>query len=276
MLFGLSRIQSLAAPSLSRATAALCSSFSLVRPTLRSTNLSIVRPLGLRSFSRLSPHASITNAFVRPFHASSFVARDNDNDSRVTRQSFVTKEATAGPPIFSGYVWLSAGAVGFSVLSLWISNELLNLSLLTMTELGFLVGGMTFAGAASLAFTVQKWFSISPESVHKLTWNRLRKDPQIYEIFGKSIQTSSFRAYMSRGGLAKFNVLGYQISSRPSLDLLFEISGTKHKGMVYVVVEKKRSEYLYQQLFVHIPATGQRVVLEGDGKVDILQGVIYF
>lgn len=110
------------------------------------------------------------------------------------------------------------------------------------------------------------------------------------------------------GGLAKFNVLGYQISSRPSLDLLFEISGTKHKvntstgfclllccifatfnhlikkppekahsqsfwqehylfcwikGMVYVVVEKKRSEYLYQQLFVHIPATGQRVVLEG-------------
>jgi hypothetical protein len=144
-------------------------------------------------------------------------------------------------------------AYGFTKISLYITTQLMSITLTDAVWFGFGSGFVVAAATASTAALTWNTFdSVRPEPVYLAALNKIRKDPNITDILGPIGFQSKFnsgfmRSYKLDGGSLGFGPghRGFALNvgrgpnnklvwRYPRIQMMFQVYGSKHQALVTV------------------------------------------
>jgi len=146
-----------------------------------------------------------------------------------------------------------AFAYGFTKISLYITTQLMSITLTDAVWFGFGSGFLASTATAVAAVVTWNTFdSVRPEPVYRAAMNKIREDPAITSILGPIGLQSKFnsgfmRSYKLDGGSLGFGPghRGFALNvgrgddnklvwRYPRIQMMFQVYGTKHQALVTV------------------------------------------
>lgn len=166
-----------------------------------------------------------------------------------------------------------------------IGDFMASTSFYDVGTISFSAGIITSGVVAVILSYASRLFVVRPELVYKQLLRRLKTDPMVTEHLGRSINAGKFRAYnLSQGGprvlAEKGKTTGdYEGWERfwktRKLEMIFQLEGSKDKGMVSFEAQKSLNGKLrFNSIVLDCVKSGERVVLEGDGGIKVYQGKV--
>ena len=160
----------------------------------------------------------------------------------------------------------------FTKASLYITTNLMSITLTDAVWFGFLAGFGTAAVTATTTFGIYSTFdSVRPEPVHKMAMEKLVNDPEVIKLLGpvslglQNMQAGYVRAYKIDGGDVGIGKghrgwalpLGYGSKSKlvwryPRIQMNFQIYGSKYQSLVTVEAINKRGKTMLNMVALDV------------------------
>eukprot|EP00808_Paulinella_micropora_P019609 g20352.t1 len=197
----------------------------------------------------------------------------SETEDEVPKKKLTLKERfIANKPQMKKYAILSGiGACTYAILSsgLYLVELWEHMHYQDMGEAGFWTGVGTTLVMGGTVMLGSRAFVITPDAAYWHTLKKVTTDPKVLESLGKSAP-GHFRAYSVIGGHPRVFADAASAYDRwdrfwhpKTVQLLFQLKGTKADGLVAAEVCIRAEEYDYQLLTVNNLTTNDRVVLEG-------------
>eukprot|EP01025_Chloroclados_australasicus_P051815 TRINITY_DN6038_c1_g1_i1.p1 TRINITY_DN6038_c1_g1~~TRINITY_DN6038_c1_g1_i1.p1 ORF type:complete len:363 (-),score=42.85 TRINITY_DN6038_c1_g1_i1:144-1232(-) len=130
----------------------------------------------------------------------------------------------------------------------------------------YIVMGVGLAFVVLVNVLVRRYNSLSPESVYRMTMQRLHKHPGVLEVLGSPVVGSQSRAYVMSGGEIRMKGIYPSRRSR-RLQMIFPLKGPERRGIVSVEAKKLKGRYYFKLISLDIPSPSggeERVFILGN------------
>lgn len=201
----------------------------------------VFRPALQRSFATVNPGTAVTASRGQLF------IKSMQNMSSADRWKFIKKVGAYG-----------TGAFGLIVVLRIFTDTtsfLVNLTNYQVFTAGIATGALGVGVVMLGGYSLRKALQIRPEPLYRHVLKFLKRDARVVEALGKHLEPGKFRSYRYEG---------MNLMPNRKLQLMFDLNGEKHGGIVSVEVQRKFGKFNFDLLAVDVKGTGDRIVLSGD------------
>jgi len=170
-------------------------------------------------------------------------------------QEMSSKERWAFIKNVAGWGTVALGGIVVFRIFTDTTSFLVNLTNYQVFTAGMATGAVGVGVVMLGGYTLRKALQIRPEPLYRHVLKFLKRDARVVESLGKELEPGKFRSYRYEG-------MNWMPNRK--LQLMFDLNGNKHSGIVSVEVQRTFGKFNFDLLSVDVKGTGDRIVLSGD------------